>query len=220
LFLLLSAAVAANLMKLPIVAGSLRPLFEARLNEGKAAAVQVRVVVSPMATPTHCSASFVNGPPSNADELCSMLRAGARFWRARDNNGLPAYGVIYLWSHWKNGKWAGSQVPPWNPPDLSITTNRKPRGVVDFGLLRFVLQIDSRGKMMTCSGPPGLTEEVQALLCRAAGAQTITPAFDDRAQPVPSVQEYTMRVISQPALDNVMKAVRDVQGPLSGQIRN
>ena len=210
MFPLISAAVAASLMNLPILSGSLRPSFTARLNEGRAAAVQVRVVVSPVGVPIHCSSSFVNGPPSNVVAFCSMLQTSTRFSAAHDPKGQPAYGVVYLWAHWQHGRWAGSRVPSWNPPDLAITTNRLPKGLIEGVLLQFVLQTDKFGKVAHCIGPPRLTQQVLDLLCRTAGAQSKTPATDERGQPVPSVQEFIMRVTSQPFLDDVVKRIRSL----------
>src|SRR5438309_6305384 len=176
-------------MALPVLqSGSLRPSFRAQLNEGGAAAVQVRVVISPTGVPIHCSNSFVNGPPANVVAFCSMLQASTRFSPAHDAQGRPVYGVVYVWEHWHHGKWAGSEMPSWDPPDVALTTNRMPKGFPEGALFQLVVQADSVGKVASCTGPKRLTQQVLDLLCRAASDQSITPAADEGGRAVPSVQ--------------------------------
>lgn len=209
MFLLLSA-VAANLIALPVLqTGTLEPSFNAELNQGRAAAVEVRLAVSPTGVPIHCSRGFVNGPPANAEAFCSMLQTRTRFAPARDAAGQPTYGVIYVWSHWSKGRWAGSDLPSWDPVDLALTINRMPKGFAEGSIFRLMLQADGDGKVGSCAvSTAGLTQQAIDMLCREAAKEPVTPATDERGTAVASVQEFVVRLTSQAFLDETMKRLR------------
>src|SRR5436309_1577739 len=107
--------------------GMPKPSFKALMNADGSASVEVRIVVSPAGIVEDCRKAFLNGPAGNVDAFCSLLRA-RQFVPARNPLEQPTYGVVYVWSHWKNGRWAGSGVPDWSPPDLALETNRMPKG--------------------------------------------------------------------------------------------
>lgn len=210
MFTLLSA-VTASLMALPVPQpGSLKPSFTAAMNEGGSAALEVRVVVSPAGVPIHCDAAFVNGPHTNVDAFCSMLQSSTRFAPAQNPLGEPTYGLIHIWSEWKKGKWIGSQVPEWNPPEVIITTNRMPNGFGEDSTLQFVLNTDSAGKVSACIGPAGLPQQALDVLCHAA-AQAASPIIDENGKPVSGVEELRARVMSQPAVDRLKKWLKRFQ---------
>jgi len=208
--LLLMSIAAGNLMTLPVLeTGSLKPTFKAEMNEGGSAAVELRVTVSPAGVPIHCSRGFVNGPTANADALCTMIQAQARYAPARDALGRPAYGAIYLWNHWKHGRWTGNELPSWDPVDLALGTNKMPGKFAEGSIFRLILQADASGAVESCMVT---TERVPAqvadLLCREAATAPATAATDDHGAAVPSVQEFNVRLTSQSLVDNLVKRLR------------
>ena len=209
----LSLSVAASLLALPgLQSGSLEPSFKAGLNEGRDAAIQVRLVISPEGAAIRCTRTFVNGPEANAEAYCSTLRTRKHYVPARDQLGRPAYGVVYLWSHWSKGKWTGSNVPSWNPPDLALTVNRMPRGYAEGSLFRLMLQVAPTGSVEACAvSNPALPNPPTELLCREASADPVSPAVDQQGRAVPSVQEFIVRLTSKGALDKIMKRIRRLE---------
>ena len=202
------STVAAGVMSLPVLqSGSLKPAFTATMNEGGAAAVEVRLIISPAGRPLHCDGIFLNGPRDNLDAFCSMLRSSTQFAPAHNRLGETTYGAIYVWSEWQKGKWTGSQTPQWTAPDLTVTTNRMPDSLPEGSLLRLVLNTDVKGKIDACVGPSRVTPPVLQLLCKAA-AQATNALTDESGRPVPGVQEFTVRVTSQPAIDRVIDRLR------------
>jgi len=204
---------AASLLMLPgLQSGSIEPSFRAEMNPGGAAAVQVQLVVSPEGSAVSCTRAFANGPDSNVDAFCAMLRTRNRYAPARDASGRPAYGVAYLWSHWTKGKWTGSDVPSWNSPDLSLTVNRMPAGFEEGSLFRIALQVNAAGAVEACAAAmPGLASAVEDFLCREAAAGAVAPATDGQGRAVARVQEYLVRLTSKAHSDKVMKQIRRLE---------
>jgi hypothetical protein len=210
-FLLLSVA-AANLLTLPVLqAGTLKPAFKAQMNEGGAAAVKVRLVVSPAGVPIHCTSPFSNGPAANVEAFCSMLQTSTRYVPARDSLGRLAYGTIQLWSQWSRGKWQGSAQPQWNPADLTLETNRMPKGFAQGSVFQLILQVNATGKVESCAvATAKVPDQAKDLLCREASAVTIPTATDEQGKSVPSVQEFFVRLTPKPYVDKVMKHLCDI----------
>ena len=206
---LLSAA-AAGLITLPVVqSGTLEPSFKAEMNQGGAAAVQVRLVVSPTGVPIHCSRAFVNGPIGNAEALCSMLQTRVRFAPARNSLGRPAVGVIYIWSHWERGRWKGSAMPSWDPVDLALQTNRAPPGFAEGSIFRLALEVDATGRVESCAvSTTGIEGQVMDMLCHEASAEAVAPATDGQGTAVPSIQEFLVRLTSKATTDEIVKRLR------------
>jgi hypothetical protein len=209
---LLSSVAAANLLTLPILqTGTLKPTFEAQLNQGGVAAVKVRLVVSPAGVPIHCTSPFANGPTANVEAFCSMLQASTRYAPARDSMGRSAFGTIQLWSHWSRRKWRGNAQPQWNPVDLALETNRMPKSFAEGSMFQLVLQVDPTGKVESCAVTTAkVSGQAKELLCREASAVAIPIATDEQDKPVPSVQEFVVRLTSKPFMDKVMKRVCDI----------
>ena len=209
---ILSAA-AASLLTLPVLhTGTFRPTFTPQWNEGGAAAVQVRLVVSPTGPPVHCSTRFGNGPKTNGNAMCSMLQTSTRYAPARDSRGEPTTGVIYVWSHWDHRKWRSNAIPSWDPVDLILHSNRMPEGFRDGSLFRLIVQADAAGKIGSCAvSTAPLKQQVVDVLCREASAVVITPGTDDRGAAVPSVQEFTIRLTRQKTIDKLAKQLRSIQ---------
>jgi hypothetical protein len=190
----------------------LEPSFKAAMNPGGSAAVQVQLVTSPKGSVVHCARAFANGPASNGDAFCSMLRTRNRYTPARDSSGQPAFGVTYLWSHWTKGKWTGSDVPSWNSPDLSLTVNQMPGGFDEGSLFRLALQVNAAGAVEACAAAmPGLAPPVTEFLCREAASGPVAPATDDQGRAVARVQEYLVRLTSKAHIDKVVKRIKRLE---------
>jgi hypothetical protein len=203
-------AVAVSMMALPTVAANvLKPDFKAEFNEGGAAAVQVRVTVSPGGVPVGCERAFLNGPASNVDAFCSMLRKQVRFKPAVNASGRPEYGVVYLWSHWSQRRWTGSKVPTWNPVDLALVTNKMPKGSAEGSMFRLMVQVSPRGALETCAVQGSRTpDQVVDLLCREAAAEPILTALNEEGTAISSIQEFIVRLTSAPTLEKLEKRLR------------
>lgn len=219
MFLLLSA-VAADLMMFPVLqTGTLKPSFDAQMNQGGSAALKVRLVVSPNGVPIHCTSPFANGPAANVQAFCSMLQTSTRYAPARDSLGRPAYGTIQLWSHWSRGKWRGSAPPSWNPVDMALQTNRMPKGFPEGSMFQLILQVDSSGKVQNCAARiRKLKAQARDLLCREASAVQLPVALDESGNAVPSIQEFVVRLTSKPHVEKVMKRIRSMEGVNCGPI--
>ena len=139
-----------------------------------------------------------------------MLQSSARFAPARNPLGEPTYGLMHIWSQWQKGKWTGSQVPQWNPPEIVITTNHMPKGFGEDSTLQFVLNTDGTGKVSACIGPARLTQQAVGVLCHAV-AQAALPITDERGKPVSGVEELRARVVSQPAVDRLKEWLKRSQ---------
>lgn len=102
-------------------------------------------------------------------------------------------------------------MPSWNPVDLALTTNKMPKGFPDSSMFRLAVQTDAKGLAIgqcTVRAARKLTGEVAELLCRETAAEPLIPAMDERGDAVPSVQEFIVRLTSQPGLDRFMKRLR------------
>jgi hypothetical protein len=207
--LFLLSAVAANAMSLPALPiGTLKPSFKAAMNEGGSAAVEVRVVVSPVGIVVDCRKAFVNGPVGNIDAFCSMLRT-RHFTAARDAVGQPIFGVVYLWSHWSHGFWTGSAVPDWDPPDLALETNEMPKGFAPGSLFRLIVQADAKGALQSCAvSAAALPAQAQEMLCSEAAAGPVMPATNESGKAVASIQEFVVRLTPKSTIDAIMKRLK------------
>jgi hypothetical protein len=207
---LLSAA-AASLMTLPsLQSDKLKPDFKAEFNEGGGGSVQVRLVISPAGIAIHCDRAWLNGPVKNVDAFCDMLRSRTRFQPARDEAGQPAYGVIYVWSHWNQRRWAGSYVPQWDPVDLALPVNKLPKGFPEGSIFELTVHANEKGMIAgDCTVAAGQQpSEVAALLCREAAAEPVMPATNERGEAVPSVQQFYVRLTSKALIDDVIKRLK------------
>ena len=207
--LLLLSAVVANMLALPDVeASALKPDFEAQFNEGGAAAVEVRLTIAPSGVPFLCERGFLNGPHENADAFCAMLKR-VRFRPARDDAGNPAYGQVYVWSHWSNRRWIGFGSPTWSPGDLGLTVNKMPKGFPEASKFYLTLEVDSNGAIGRCGVMTDqkrpIAHDVVNLLCNEASAHPAAPAMNENGNSVPSVQQFIVRLTSQKAMDRLEK---------------
>lgn len=213
MFLLLSA-VAADLLMFPVLqSGTLKPAFKAQMNQGGSAAVKVRLVVSPTGVPIHCTSPFANGPTSNVEAFCSMLQTSTHYLPASDPLGRAAYGTIQLWSLWSQGRWESNAPPSWNPVDLTLETNRMPKGFPEGSMFQLVLQVDKNGRVENCAARiRKLQTQVRDLLCREASSIQIPVALDESGTAVPSIQEFVVRLASKPHMDKMMKQICSMRG--------
>ena len=213
MFVLLSV-ITADLLMLPVLqTGTLKPAFEAQMNQGGSAAVKVRLTVSPTGVPIHCTSPFANGPAANVQAFCSMLQTNTRYAPARDSQGRPAYGTLQLWSRWSRGKWQGSDQPEWNPVDLALETNRMPKGFPEGSMFQLILQVDARGKVENCAARiPKLEAQARQLLCQEASAVQIPVPMDESGNIVPSVQEFIVRLGSKAHNEDVWRQICSIRG--------
>lgn len=207
--LLVLALVAQSLSPPVLREGNVRPAFDATMNSGGVAATRVRLVVSADGSPVHCTVRFSNGPSTNGERLCDQLREEARFSPAMDGQGRPTAGVIDVWSHWKDGRWLGSEPPSWDPIDLALTVNRMPQGFAEMETLHLLLLVDPAGKVAQCEvSASGLPSAVTTLLCKEAAVDTIPPAANQQGTPVVSVQPFRVRLTSSAFQDALMRRIQ------------
>jgi hypothetical protein len=137
-----------------------------------------------------------------------MIQSNVKISPARDATGRATHGVIYLWSHWNNRRWKGSDVPSWNPADLALTVAKLPKGIRNGSMFRIALQVDPGGTVDSCGVAAPIRPEMINLFCRQAAAETAPPVLDDKGSPVGSVQEFSVRLTSQKSLDRLVKRLR------------
>ncbi|MGN6590504.1 MAG: hypothetical protein ACTHKE_09460 [Sphingomicrobium sp.] len=211
LFLLLGAAPVGMPILPNVSAEAVKPDFQPVFNEGGAAAIEVRLTISPDGRLIRCERGFVNGPPQNVDSFCSMLER-VQYRPGRDSSGSAVYSRAYVWSHWSNRRWIGYASPQWSPGDLSLTLNKLPKGFAEDSKVSLALEVDSKGVVGKCavlvSPKAPLAQDVVNLFCREAGAQPVAPTTDQAGNAVPSVQQFIIRVASQKAVDRLEKRFR------------
>jgi len=207
---LIGMAASSAAMALPVPQShAIGQQLQPELNKGGSAAVKVRVVVDPSGAPVRCSVRFKNGPARNGDTLCALIRAQTRFSPALNVQGIPTFGVTYVWSRWDRGTWAGDEQPSWDPVDVALTTNQVPRGYPEGAIFQLIVFTSHVGSISDCEATDTrLNRHVVDLLCREARAVWITPAKDQNGRAVPSVQQFMVRLTSGKRLEQVMKKMR------------
>lgn len=192
-----------------ITSGSLQPTFKARMNEGGVASTKVMVVVSPGGAPVRCEAVFKNGPISNGEALCGLIRQHTHYSPAMDADGRPIFGVAYEWSQWRNAQWLGANVPEWDPVDLVFEVEKMPDGVGEMSTFRLALLVDGSGNVRHCrilDAP--VSDQLVAILCRQAGSGLVTPTMDGNGKPVVAVGPYRVRLASKAFMVGMINRVR------------
>lgn len=203
--LLLALAAISSLTPPTLEPDSLKPSFDAKMNEGGAAATKIKIVVSPSGLPLRCDVVFKNGPSSNGDEFCAMAMRTIRYRPALDAEGTPVAGVIYAWSQWSHGSWLGSLPPQWDPVDLAFEVNKMPKGFTEMTTFHLHILVGEDGRVAQCDpADKGLTVSVVKLLCDQTSADVVEPARNDRGEAIPSVQLYRVRLSSSSFMNDVM----------------
>lgn len=210
--LMLTAVAAGSALILPVLqSGSVQPSFEARMNEGGAAATKVKLTISSTGKPMRCDTMFSNGPESNGRALCDQLLKEAHFSPAVDSEGAPIASFVIVWSHWSKGRWGSADEPSWDPIDLGFEVNRLPAGMTGIVTFHLTLQANSAGTVEVCEIAEAVPKQLKDLLCTQASAFPLKPVLNTDSQPVASVRPYRARVTTTTFMDGVMKDIKKLK---------
>jgi hypothetical protein len=160
--------------------------------------VRMGITVDPDGNVQDCRVEQSNAPTKVDDYTCKLMKRRARFQAAVGADGRPAYGVYRAAIEY----WVVGQRPPpgrstW---DLGVSVAKLPSGLKSPVDVKVAFAVDAQGNSSACVRQK---EESHPALAKIACAEflksaKLSPANDKAGNPVPSVQNATVRFIEKP----------------------
>jgi TonB family protein len=119
------------------------------------------LLISPDGKIVDCEVTSSSGHEDLDRQTCFLATKRVQFRPARGANGQPVWGVYRTQALWALPE-RSIQAPP--APDLELSLNKLPEGVVEPPAVKLAYEIDQRGNPSSCTLMPSSLKQPQVLV--------------------------------------------------------
>jgi TonB family protein len=150
---------------------------------------EFELLISPEGTIANCKVTKSSGHEILDTQACFLAQKRIRFHPAKGPDGQPVWGVYRSQALWAL---PNHTLPAGAGPDLDVSLNKLPAGVVDPPAVKLAYAVDPQGNTSNCTvmptslKQPGVLVDLgcKELLSREQGKPVLGPT----GQPVPAVK--------------------------------